>query len=85
MTKPEDVVFYLHASHDYYLDSALKVLEPRLEELLKACPEKQAAAAAGSLYPGSAVRLILSDRGERRLSLGWAVTLEGRLLWTQED
>ena len=44
MAKPEDVVFYLHASHDYYLDSALKVLEPRLEELLKACPEKQAAA-----------------------------------------
>lgn len=44
LAKPEDVVFYLHASHDFYLDSALKVLEPRLEELLKACPAKQAAA-----------------------------------------
>ena len=57
----------------------------RSEAISGLLPEKQAAAAAGSLYPGSAVRLILSDRGERRLSLGWAVTLEGRLLWTQED
>ena len=44
MAKPEDVVYYLHASHDYYLDSALTVLEPRLEELLKGCPARQAAA-----------------------------------------
>ena len=44
LAKPEDVVFYLHASHDYYLDSALTVLEPKLQELLKGCSAKQAAA-----------------------------------------
>ena len=44
LAKPEDVIFYLHSSHNYYLDSALTVLEPKLEELLKPCPAKQAAA-----------------------------------------
>ena len=44
LAKPEDVVFYLHASHNYYLDSALTVLEPKVEELLKACTAKQAGA-----------------------------------------
>ncbi|MBP5536803.1 MAG: hypothetical protein J6X64_00515 [Bacteroidales bacterium] len=44
LAKPDDVVFYLHASHNYYLDSALTVLEPKLEELLKACTAKQSAA-----------------------------------------
>ncbi|MBR4703148.1 MAG: hypothetical protein IKO91_04830 [Oscillospiraceae bacterium] len=48
-------------------------------------PEKQAAAASGSLYPGSGVRLILSDSGQSRLALSWAVTEEGELLWMQED
>ena len=56
----------------------------RGETGLSLLPEKQAAAAAGSLYPGSSGRLILSDRGERSPELIWAVTLEGRLLWTQE-
>lgn len=44
LAKPDDVVFYLHASHNYYLDSALTVLEPKLEELLKACTAKQSEA-----------------------------------------
>ena len=44
LAKPDDVVFYLHASHNYYLDSALTVLEPKLEELLKACSAKQSEA-----------------------------------------
>ena len=44
LAKPEDVVFYLHSSHNYYLDSALTVLGPKLEELLKPCPVKQAEA-----------------------------------------
>ncbi len=48
-------------------------------------PEKQAAAAAGSLYPGSGVRLILADSGAGRPELNWAVTEEGELLWMQED
>lgn len=44
LAKPDDVVFYLHASHNYYLDSALTILEPKLEELLKACTAKQSEA-----------------------------------------
>ena len=48
-------------------------------------PEKQAAAAAGSLHPGAAACLILFDRGESYLGISWAVAEEGRYLWTQED
>ena len=57
----------------------------RSEPVFGLLPEKQAAAAAGSLYPGSGVRLILSDSGKSRLELSWAVTEEGELLWMQED
>ena len=57
----------------------------RGEPVFGLLPEKQAAAAAGSLYPGSGVRLILSDSGKNRLELSWAVTEEGELLWMQED
>ena len=48
-------------------------------------PEKQAAAAAGSICRGAAARLILLDGGEERLEPSWIVTLDGRNLWTQED
>jgi len=48
-------------------------------------PEKQAAAAAGSLAAGSAAELILYDGGEDRLSPVWIVTSEGRILWTADD
>ncbi len=57
----------------------------RSETVLGLLPEKQAAAAAGSLYPGSGVRLILADSGVSRLELSWAVTEEGELLWIPED
>ena len=42
--KLEDVILYLQASHKYYVDSALRVFGPRLEELLSPCPPKQQAA-----------------------------------------
>ncbi len=40
----QDVIYYLQASHKYYVDSALRVFGPRLEELLEPCPPKQQAA-----------------------------------------
>ena len=58
-----------------------RMAEP-LSDLL---PEKQAAAAAGSICRGAAARLILLDGGEERLEPSWIVTLDGRNLWTQED
>ena len=39
--KLEDVIFYLQASHKYYVDSALSVFGPRLEELLQPCDQKR--------------------------------------------
>ena len=40
----QDVIFYLQASHKYYVDSALSVFGPRLEELLAPCrPQQQQA------------------------------------------
>ncbi len=57
----------------------------RYETVSELLPEKQAAAAAGSLYRGSAARLILPDEGENRISPTWIVTVNGRNLWIQED
>lgn len=48
-------------------------------------PEKQAAAAAGSLCLGAAAELILPDMGEERIAPVWIVTLHGRKQWIQED
>ena len=39
--KLEDVLFYLKASHKFYLNSALSVFGPRLEDLLEPCQPKQ--------------------------------------------
>jgi len=48
-------------------------------------PEKQAAAAAGSIRRGAAPELVLPERGEERAEPAWIVTVDGRNLWTQED
>ncbi len=48
-------------------------------------PEKQAAAAAGSIRRGAAPELVLPERGEERAEPVWIVTVDGRNLWTQED
>ncbi len=55
------------------------------ETLSDLLPEKQAAAAAGSIRRGAAARLILPDGGEGRLEPTWIVTVDGRNLWIQED
>lgn len=48
-------------------------------------PEKQAAAAAGSLHRGAAAKLILCDGGEEYASPMWIVTADGGNVWTAED
>ncbi len=57
----------------------------RMESTVDLLPEKQAAAAAGSIQRGAAARLILPDGGEGHLEPTWIVTVDGRTLWTQED
>ena len=55
------------------------------EEVSGLLPEKQAAAAAGSLRRGAAPELALPDGGEEKLEPKWIVTVDGRDLWKQED
>ena len=57
----------------------------RTKEAEGLLPEKQAAAAAGSLYPGSAARLVLQPLGVDRFAPAWVVAVDGRILWTQGD
>ncbi len=57
----------------------------RSQEVFRLLPEKQAAAAAGSLRRESAPELILLEAGEERFDPGWVVTVDGRSQWTQED
>ena len=57
----------------------------RTKEAAGLLPEKQAAAAAGSLYPGSEARLVLQALGADRFEPAWVVAADGRILWTQGD
>ncbi len=57
----------------------------RAEAAAALLPEKQAAAAAGSIRRGAAPELVLPERGEERAEPVWIVTVDGRNLWTQED
>ena len=48
-------------------------------------PERQAAAAAGSLHKGAEARLVLQAMGVDRFEPAWVVAADGRILWTQGD
>ena len=57
----------------------------RTKEAEGLLPEKQAAAAAGSLYKGAEARLVLQPQGVDRFTPAWVVAGDGRILWTQDD